>query len=179
MLTNPYHSDRDFGDKIVDFVEDSDLVKPIDGWAPVYVIDSHIPHVDLPRLYKAADAFVLPSRGEGWGRPIVEAMAMSLPVIVTNWSGPMEYLTEANSYPLAVDAMSEVFEGPFKGHLWAEPSVDKLRVLMRCVVSAPEEAKTKGRRAREDMIGKFSPEIVAGIVTDRVLQILNKTAGNI
>jgi len=27
-------------------------------------------------LYKAADAFVLPSRGEGWGRPHVEAMSM-------------------------------------------------------------------------------------------------------
>ena len=42
---------------------------------------------DLPKLYKAADAFVLPSRGEGWGRPHVEAMAMGLPVIATNWSG--------------------------------------------------------------------------------------------
>ncbi|KAF7147116.1 hypothetical protein RHSIM_Rhsim03G0096200 [Rhododendron simsii] len=177
LLTNPYHSDRDFGDKIVDFVEDSDLVKPVDGWAPIYVIDSHIPHVDLPRLYKAADVFVLPSRGEGWGRPIVEAMAMSLPVITTNWSGPTEYLTEENSYPLPVDAMSEVFEGPFKGHLWAQPSVDRLRVLMRRVVSTPEEAKAKGRRAREDMISRFSLEIVAGIVTDHVLQILNKTAG--
>lgn len=177
LLTNPYHSDRDFGDKIVDFVEDSDLVKPVDGWASIYVIDSHIPHVDLPRLYKAADVFVLPSRGEGWGRPIVEAMAMSLPVITTNWSGPTEYLTEENSYPLLVDVMSEVFEGPFKGHLWAQPSVDRLRVLMRHVVSTPEEAKAKGRRAREDMIGRFSPEIVAGIVTDHVLQILNKTAG--
>lgn len=35
----------------------------------------------MPRLYKAADAFVLPSRGEGWGRPHVEAMSMALPVI--------------------------------------------------------------------------------------------------
>ena len=35
--------------------------------------------VIVDRLYKSADAFVLPSRGEGWGRPHVEAMSMALP----------------------------------------------------------------------------------------------------
>lgn len=174
LLTNPYHSDRDFGSKIMDFVEDSDIKEPVNGWALVYVINTHIAQIDLPRIYSAADAFVLPSRGEGWGRPIVEAMAMSLPVIATNWSGPTEYLTEENSYPLPVDEMSEVKEGPFKGHLWAEPSVDKLRVLMRHVMSNPEEARDKGRKAREDMIRRFSPEIVAGIVVDQIEKIFKK-----
>lgn len=174
LLTNPYHSDSDFGNKIVEFVEDSRLGKPVNGWPPVYVIDSHIAQVDFPKLYKAADAFVLPSRGEGWGRPIVEAMAMSLPVIATNWSGPTEYLTEENSYPLTVDRMSEVLGGPFKGHLWAEPSVDKLRFLMRHVMNNPEEAKAKGMKGRKDMVDKFSPEIVAKIVSDQIQGILDK-----
>ena len=34
-------------------------------------------------MYRTMDCFVLPTRGEGWGRPIVEAMAMALPVIGT------------------------------------------------------------------------------------------------
>lgn len=175
LLTNPYYTENDFGNKILEFVEGSDLERPVHGWAPVYVIDNHIAQIDFPRIYKAADAFVLPSRGEGWGRPIVEAMAMSLPVIITNWSGPTEYMTEENSYPLPVERMSEVIEGPFQGHLWAEPSVDKLQNLMRHVMSNPEEAKAKGRQAREDMINRFSPEIVAGIVRDHVQQIFEKT----
>ena len=176
LLTNPYHSDGDFGNKIVEFVEESGMEKPVAGWAPVYVIDTHIAQTDLPRLYKAVNAFVLPSRGEGWGRPLVEAMAMSLPVIATNWSGPTEYLTEENSYPLPVDRMSEVVEGPFIGHLWAEPSVDKLQVLMRHVMSNVEEAKAKGKRAREDMIRRFSPDIVAEIVTNHIQDILQKVS---
>ena len=29
------------------------------SWPRVYLIDKHVPTVELPRLYKAADAFVL------------------------------------------------------------------------------------------------------------------------
>ncbi|GMJ14391.1 hypothetical protein like AT3G10630 [Hibiscus trionum] len=174
LLTNPYHSSSDFDNKIVEFVEDSDLKKPVNGWALVYVIDTHIAQTNLPRLYKAADAFVLPSRGEGWGRPVVEAMAMSLPVITTNWSGPTEYTTAENSYPLQVERMSEVTEGPFKGHLWAEPSITELRALMRQVISNVEEARAKGRQARKDMVTSFSPEIVAEMITGHIQNILDK-----
>ncbi|KAL5976491.1 hypothetical protein ACLOJK_020824 [Asimina triloba] len=174
LLTNPYHSDRAFGNKILKFVEESHIAEPLDGWAPIYVIDTHIAQTDLPGLYKAADALVLPSRGEGWGRPLVEAMSMAVPVIATNWSGPTEFLTEKNSYPLPFDQMSEVTEGPFKGHLWAEPSVEKLRQLMRHVVHNPDEARKKGIRAREDMIRRYSPELVAGLVVNEILKISRK-----
>ena len=43
---------------------------------------------------------MLPSRGEGWGRPHVEAMAMGLPVIATNWSGTTAYLDVEVGYPI-------------------------------------------------------------------------------
>lgn len=172
LLTNPYHTDRDFGNKIVEFVGQSGLERPVKGWAPIRVVNGHIAQTDLPRLYKSADAFVLPSRGEGWGRPIVEAMAMALPVIATNWSGPTEYLTNQNSFPLAVEAMSEVADGPFRGHLRAEPSVAGLRALMRRVMSDDGEAKARGKRAREDMIRRFSPEVVAAIVADQIRHVL-------
>ncbi|KAK4385464.1 hypothetical protein Sango_2670400 [Sesamum angolense] len=160
LLTNAYHTDKDFANKIVEYVEDSDLEKPANGWAPIYVIDGLIAQIDLPGLYMSANAFVLPSRGEGWGRPIVEAMAMSLPVITTNWSGPTEYLTDENSYPLPVEGMTEVKEGPFKGHLWAEPSADKLQLLMRHVMINHSEAKSKGMKARLDMMRRFSLKLL-------------------
>uniref|UniRef100_A0A7N0T5Z8 Glycosyl transferase family 1 domain-containing protein n=1 Tax=Kalanchoe fedtschenkoi TaxID=63787 RepID=A0A7N0T5Z8_KALFE len=175
LLTNPYHSDRNFGNKIVDFVRNSGLEKPVGGWAPIYVMEAHIAQAEFPRLYRSANAFVLPSRGEGWGRPLVEAMAMSLPVIATNWSGPTEYLTEENGYPLTVDRMSEVTQGPFKGHFWAEPSADHLRVLMRHIMSDVEDGKRKGMKAREDMIKHFSPEIVARIVTNAVQAVVDNS----
>ncbi|CAM0950902.1 unnamed protein product [Alopecurus aequalis] len=175
LLTNAYHSDTNFGGKIHRFVENSSIEQPVGGWAEIRVVDEHVPQSALPSLYKAADAFVLPSRGEGWGRPVVEAMAMELPVIVTNWSGPTEYLTEENGYPLDVDRLAEVTEGPFKGHLCAEPSVDHLRALMRRVFVDREEARSKGMKAREDMVERFSPEVVAKIVADQIQQVLAST----
>jgi glycosyltransferase involved in cell wall biosynthesis len=56
------------------------------GGTPL-LLEDELPLMNLPRLYTGADAFVLPSRGEGWGRPHIEAMAMGLPTIATNWSG--------------------------------------------------------------------------------------------
>jgi glycosyltransferase involved in cell wall biosynthesis len=45
---------------------------------------------DLPYLYNGARAFVLPSLHEGFGVPIVEAMACGTPVITSNCSAMPE-----------------------------------------------------------------------------------------
>jgi glycosyltransferase involved in cell wall biosynthesis len=41
-------------------------------------------HADLPRWYRGADAFVFPSRFEGFGMPVVEAMACGTPCVVSS-----------------------------------------------------------------------------------------------
>ena len=42
-----------------------------------------IPTYQLGTLYRSVDCFVLTTRGEGWGMPLIEAMACGLPVIAT------------------------------------------------------------------------------------------------
>ncbi|KAL0024842.1 hypothetical protein WJX79_004444 [Trebouxia sp. C0005] len=108
------------------------------------------------------DCFVLPSRGEGWGRPHVEAMSMGLPVIATNWSGPTAFLDEEVGYPLAIDGLESVEDkGAFEGHMWAAPSVQHLKQLMSHVFQNLKEAQKKGRAARASMIKRFAPPVVA------------------
>lgn len=171
ILTNEYHSGRVYEEEITAYVKRVGLHEPEHGWPVVHVNDNHVPQMELPSLFKAANAFVLPSRGEGWGRPHVEAMSMALPVIATNWSGMTEYMTEANSYPLQVDDFVQVQGGPFEGHLWAEPSVTHLRSLMRHVFTNPLEAKAKGWLGRRTMVERFSPEVVTEEIVQHLIRI--------
>ena len=46
----------------------------------------YVPDGDLPLLYQASTAFVYPSRYEGFGLPILQAMAAGTPVITTKLS---------------------------------------------------------------------------------------------
>ena len=43
-----------------------------------------VPHAQLPALYRGAEVFVFPSRFEGFGMPVVEAMACGVPCVVSS-----------------------------------------------------------------------------------------------
>jgi len=47
------------------------------------ILTGYVPDDDLPALYQGAEVFVLPSRYEGFGLPVLEAMASGTPVITT------------------------------------------------------------------------------------------------
>jgi glycosyltransferase involved in cell wall biosynthesis len=133
---------------------------------------SQPPQSDLeyPGLYAASDAFVLPSRGEGWGRPHVESMAMGRPVISTNWSGITAFLDDSVGYPLAIDGLVQADGWP-AGLRWAQPSVGHLRALMRRVVERPGEARDRGARARARMVERYSPGVIADLVLEELRRI--------
>src|SRR5581483_3058829 len=119
----------------------------------IHFWEERIPTGEMPRLYRAVDAFVLPTRGEGWCRPLMEAMASGLPTIATAWSGLTAFHNERVGYPLKCEVVpvSEAGAreiGLYAGHCWAEPDVAELRRLMREVVEDPETARGKGWAAR-------------------------------
>lgn len=169
LLTHGYHDDSEKSKKPLELARALKLdLKRLPSHS---VIDVHVSDADLIALYAASDAFVLPSRGEGWGRPHVEAMAMELPILATNWSGSTEFMTEENSYPIKVEGLVPVKSGAFQGHRWAQPSVTHLRQLMRHVVDHPDEAATKGKRARLHMHRNYSPEVLAQTVMKHMRRI--------
>lgn len=131
---------------------------------------------ELPRLYKAADCFVLSSRGEGWGLPYSEAMAMGLPTIGTGWSGNTEFMKPDNSYLIDVLKFKEIgkemtaITPNYEGQKWAEPSEEHLRRLMRKVYENRKAARARGRKARQDMIERFSWKPIG----ERIVNILKE-----
>lgn len=56
------------------------------------IVCDYLPEEDLFSLLKQCHSFVMPSRGESWCYPALEAMALGLPVIYTDGIGIDEYV---------------------------------------------------------------------------------------
>lgn len=157
--------------KIEWFAADLRLQKKL---PPVLVLTDELPETKMPGLYKSCDAFVLPTRGEGWGIPVMEAMAMSLPSIVTNWSGPTAFTTAETAYLLPYEELETVpadFEAGTGTEKWAKPSLPHLKKLMREIFTNRPAAKQVGQRAREHIVRHFDREIVADEMIARLKEI--------
>ena len=72
----------------------------------------HVPDADLPALYSAAEALAYPSLYEGFGLPVLEAMACGTPVICSNVSSLPEVAGEAAIQipPTAIREWSQALE---------------------------------------------------------------------
>lgn len=57
-----------------------------------------LPAADLPALYAGADAFLCPSRDEGFGLPVLEAMACGTPAVVARAGALPEVAADAAHY---------------------------------------------------------------------------------
>ena len=51
---------------------------------------------EISALYRhdIVKALVAPTRGEGWGLPILDAAVCGLPVIATKWSGHLDFMKQ-------------------------------------------------------------------------------------
>lgn len=57
-----------------------------------------VPDTQLNHYYNAFDVFTLPTSGEGWGLPILEAMSVGCPVLVTEYSAHTEFVHGAGEF---------------------------------------------------------------------------------
>jgi glycosyltransferase involved in cell wall biosynthesis len=108
---------------------------------------------DLPGLYSACAAFVLPSLDEGFGLPAVEAMACGAPVIVSDRGALPEV---AGPGAAVVDVAAE----------------GALAAALARVLREPEHRDALRRRGRA-RASDFAPDRTAG----RVLDLLESLAG--
>lgn len=97
-------------------------------------------------VYPAADCFVFPSRGEGWGMPPREAASMGIPTIVTRWSG-LEVGID-NWATRTIDNYT-IGDAPYIPNAlrgkWANPDVDELVAHMRWCYDNRDDAREKAK----------------------------------
>ena len=59
----------------------------------VKVIRSYLHGTALAQLYRSADVLLSMHRAEGFGLPLLEAMAHGVPAVATGWSGNMDFMS--------------------------------------------------------------------------------------
>jgi glycosyltransferase involved in cell wall biosynthesis/SAM-dependent methyltransferase len=134
---------------------------------------------EMRDLMAACDAYVSLHRSEGLGLTISDAMAAGRPVIATGWSGNMDFMTVANSFPVAFDLVPITENvGPYPGGaLWADPSADDAAHLMRVVRDENELARRRGEAARREIEEHFSESTVGSFLQTRLANAAARLKG--
>jgi len=160
-------SERDFIRAEIQRVRESMFIK--DG-APVVYIGGDLSSAQIAQLHKRGDCLVFPTRAEGWGLPLSEAMCFGKPTITPNFGGHLDFANEQNSYLTKYGMTNCCFMpwGLYHGRMWwAEPDIQDTARMMRHVFNNQEEAKQKGLRAAADM-RQFSWEKVGQMMWGRI-----------
>ena len=128
----------------------------------VLLIEEDLSDAQLKALYQQCHALVAPSRAEGFGLPMAEAMLCDLPVITTGWGGQLDFCTPDTAW--LVDfafAPAETHFGLFNS-VWAEPNAEHLAQLMRDVYALPPESRRqKSEAGRALLMRRFKWSDVA------------------
>ncbi len=130
--------------------DDCELIIKSTGWGKlpkeskcknVKLIHSEYTRQQLVDLYHECDCFVCPTHGDSFMLPGLEAMSTGMPLIITDFGGPKDYLNDKTGYPLKY---KEVECGYLPGYQ-AEPDREHLSETLKYVLEHQDEAKEKGR----------------------------------
>lgn len=119
------------------------------------------------RRLQNAHCFVSCARSEGWGLPIIEAMACGIPTIVADWSGSTEYARDAIRVPFRKLIKPYGIYGNWDvpGE-WCEPNFDVLAEKMKMVYENYSGHKERALKLSEKIRTKFSWDAAAKTAID-------------
>ncbi len=112
-----------------------------------------VPFEQLSALYRAADLFILPSTGEGFGIVYLEAMASGAPALGLKAGG-------------AIDALGD-------GALGAAPEPDDLLLTLRALLEKPP---LSGQDLSHRVQGRFGRQVFSGHLAALFHRLANQTA---
>ena len=145
------------------------------GHKNIKIISEQLPLDELHKLYSKANCFISLHRSEGFGRNIAEMMLLKVPVIVTAFSGNMDFTKDDNSYlvpyskiPLKPD--DYIFS---KDQYWADADVNTAADILRDIYLNGVD-KTKIKNAYDLISKKYSIENAGQIMKKNLEELVCK-----
>jgi len=132
-----------------------------------------IPDKEMVKIYNLMDCFFLSSSGEGWGIPLIEAMACEIPIVATSYTTTAE-IVEQNKAGLGIklsgveklnlfDLHSKEYDyrcmnGTITGSWEVERAICDIEDAARLIVEIyknPELRKEMGKNGRKAVLEKY------------------------
>jgi len=145
----------------------------------IRVVDGYLEREKLNSLMNVSDCYISLHRSEGFGMGIAEAMWLGKPVIVTGYSGNMDFTKPDNSLLVQYKLVElERDTGPYPlGSVWAEPDIEHASELMRWVFEHRDEARALGEKGLEYVRGHHSAESVGKRIKARLDDLVRSLEG--
>jgi len=140
----------------------------------------NLPRKKLIELYHKSHCFVFPTRGEGFGLTLAEAMRTGLPAIAPLYSGVTEFFDRDVGYPVGYEMCNSTFTFPSRPELGDQPTqvcfpnVADISKWMVWIAQHYEEALEKGRKAHERLKNEFTWERAAKLLVDPMREVYEK-----
>ena len=138
----------------------------------IVLLEEDLSPGQMRHLYERCDAFVAPSRGEGFGLPLAEAMWLGKPVITTAYGGQADFCTQDTAWLVDFSFAYAATHMRLFDSVWAEPDRVHLGKLMRELVESPAELiRDRANRARQLVQREYTWERTAAKVAEIVRHI--------
>jgi len=144
------------------------------------LIDDVMPTFLMPRLYNRADAFVLFSRGEGWGLPAIESAASGVPILTCYHGGHEMFLDDDTALLVRPDKVTKVDKSiewisPFYHGMefadYSEKAINEAAEKMRWMYDNRDKLAPMAARCRQNILDNFTWKHAAERVAARIREI--------
>jgi glycosyltransferase involved in cell wall biosynthesis len=131
--------------------------------------DVQVPETEMRNFYCIMDVHALSTGGEGFGVPLVEAMACGIPNVATAYTTPNEFFCEEIIEPDGSKKLvpERGFPIPYTeveihhtGGIWAKIGIPEMATAFQQIKDNPGEAKQMGMKARKFAIQNYDIKVV-------------------